>query len=518
MSILFVALSVLCLREAPSSAQPPSAEEVMQHVRQETGIARKNIPAPGLQLTGHGVFAGLPARFRLLFNQQGHFVHSLNARVSNTMGFDGQDVWIQDIGGETHVQELADRRRILFSGLLATSLWIDPASGMKYRLNSEANNQGMVALAFTHEPTKTEGILRIDGKTWMPMDCTFGAEGRKVTYKWSGQIEHAGMKFPRNVESLSGHDVIEAITIESLAPAPTFIKNPYQALLAPPADATFDSTLPAALEVKKATSGHLLVRAKVNGKDVGWFILDSGAGSNILTTRVVKELALEEFGALPALGVGGSVKSSFSRPASLTLGPLTIQNPLVVGFDLSFLDGPLGAPIAGIIGYGTFYRSVVEMDLETPQVALFDPKQYPQNRVHDRWQKLYQTSRVSCVDAEFEGHRGIFRLDTGAPGMVTIHAPAVEQFKLLEDRPTQETISGGVGGMVKARKGTLKYFELGGNRTENVTATFATQKAGAFNSTETLGNIGHDLIKPYKIVFDYQNKRIAFLKRPSSNP
>jgi hypothetical protein len=358
-----------------------------------------------------------------------------------------------------------------------------------------------------------KGTIRIDKKTWLPLACTLSADGRKITSKWSELIEYAGMKFPRSITDSSEKDKVETVTVESIGPAPTFIRSPYQPILRAPKDVTFDSSVPGELEVKKSRTGHLLVRTKVNGKDAGWFIVDSGAGANVFATKLTKELGLEEFGSFPALGVGGAAKSTFSRPETLSLGRLTIKNPLVISFDLSFLDAPLGEHTAGIIGYGTFYRSIIEMDLETPRLALFDPQAYDQERVRGRWQKLHQTSRVSCVEAEFEGHRGIFRLDSGAPGSVVIHAPAVEEFKLLEDRPVQDTMTGGVGGVVKAKKGMLKYFDLGGNRTENVPAVFATQRTGAFDSAATLGNIGHDLVKSFKIVFDYQHQRIAFLKR-----
>ncbi|MFT3880830.1 MAG: retropepsin-like aspartic protease [Gemmatales bacterium] len=174
----------------------------------------------------------------------------------------------------------------------------------------------------------------------------------------------------------------------------------------------------------------------------------------------------------------------------------------------------MGAKIAGVIGYGVFHRCTVELDMENNTVALFDPKTYDQNRVQNRWQKLYQTARVACVEAEFEGHKGIFKLDTGAAGStVALHAPTVEKYKLLDGRQTTETLAGGVGGNVSAKSGKLKYFELGGHRTDDIEVTFATTAKGAFNSADTLGNIGGDLLKPFKLVFDYQNKRIAFIKR-----
>ena len=39
---------------------------------------------------------------------------------------------------------------------------------------------------------------------------------------------------------------------------------------------------PAALETKRAASGHVMVRPLIDGKDHGWFIFDTGAGINVL--------------------------------------------------------------------------------------------------------------------------------------------------------------------------------------------------------------------------------------------
>lgn len=491
-----------------------SADDVIQRVRQSTGFTLDKIPATGMQMTGKGNYAGMPAQYQVLFNRDGHFEQTIASRLQTAIGYDGKNAWMKDIAGETRILDLSDRRNVILNGLLITGLWLDPKSGLTFTLPKDGFSDGIYTLHFTHGPTNFGGQLRVDGATWLPLDSTVTIEGRNQTTAWSGIIEFQGMKFPKVVESRGAGANAESYEIDSIQPAPTFVRNPYEATVLAPDDTVFDDSLPAELTVKRAKTGHLLVNPKVNGQDVGWFIFDSGAGINVLANSVIKDLKLEKFGSLPAVGVGGAVQTSFSRPESISLGRATFKEPLVIGLDLAFLDKPMGEKIGGIIGYGAFYRCIVEAEMERGTVALFNPKTYDQSRVGDRWQKLYQLSRVSCVEAEFEGHKGIFKLDTGAGGStVTIHAPIVEKHKLLDGRETTESSIGGVGARVKVRKGKLKYFELAGHRTEDVMAEFAVESKGAFNSADTTGNIGGVLVKPFKIVFDYQNKRIAFVKR-----
>lgn len=490
------------------------ADDVIRRVRQTTGFSAEKIPATGLQLIGKGDYAGMPAQYQVLFNRDGQFVQTVASRLNTAIGFDGKRAWTRDIAGETRLLDLSDRGNVILSSLLITGMWLDPNSGFRYALPREGWKDGVCTLQFGHGPTDLAGELRIDGATWLPLDCTVTVAGHKQTTTWSGVVEYHGMKFPIRVVIRGAEASAESYEIDSIQPAPTFVRCPFEPMAAAPDDTVFDDALPAELMVKRARTGHLLVKPMVDGKDVGWFILDSGAGANVLANSVVKELKLETFGSLPAVGVGGAVKTAFSRPKSITLGRATFKEPLVVGLDLEFLDAPLGEHIGGIIGYGAFHRCIVEADMERGTVALFNPKNYDQSRVGDRWQKLYHLSRISCIDAEFEGHRGVFKLDTGAgASTVTIHAPTVEKHKLLDGRETTESLMGGVGSDVKTRKGKLKYFALAGHRTDDVEAEFAVENKGAFSSADTMGNIGGALVKPFKIVFDYQHKRIAFLKR-----
>jgi hypothetical protein len=212
------------------------------------------------------------------------------------------------------------------------------------------------------------------------------------------------------------------------------------------------------------------------------------------------------------VGVGGPTAGSFYQASSLTLGPVTIDKPIMVGSDLSFLKPYMGVDIAGIIGFDLLARCISQIDLADSRITIDDPSNYTLPR--GQWTDLILYGKHPCVRGGFEGHEGTFNLDTGAGNStVTMHAPAVEKFKLLEGRQTLPAKLGGVGGMVAAQSGVLTSLDLGGKHFENVPATFATEAKGAFGDSYTVGNIGGGILGKFTLVLDYGHRRIAFLER-----
>jgi len=276
--------------------------------------------------------------------------------------------------------------------------------------------------------------------------------------------------------------------------------------------ATFDAAIPAALEVKKSKPGLLLVRPKVNGKDAGWFIFDTGAGICVVSTPHIEALGLKEAGSIDAVGVGGATKTPIYRAETVVLGPMSLLDHPVIVTDLSFLKGPLGEEIVGIIGYGVLSRSVAELDLKNATIALHDPATYTL-REGAGWTPLDVTNRTATVHAKFDGGEGNFGLDTGANVFVTFHEPITREQKLLEGRDASDAKLGGVGGFVKAKKAELAWFEVGGIRHEKIEATFAIEPKGTFANAAKAGNIGTAMLGPATLIFDYTNKRMAFVKR-----
>jgi hypothetical protein len=261
----------------------------------------------------------------------------------------------------------------------------------------------------------------------------------------------------------------------------------------------------------------MLVRPLVNGKDVGWFVLDSGAGGMVIDPRAADGLGLRALGEVIAVGAFGPTKARFRVGDTFELGPLTIKGTRFMELDLAFLSRSFGVNIGGICGRDLFDRAAVEVVIASESVALHDPARYRLEGA--AWQELFFSGRNPAVRARFEGDReALFKIDTGSDRTVSFHAPAVERHGLLAGRETRASHSTGVGGSQASREGRLAWFELAGTRFESPEVEFAAARQGAFSDAYTAGNIGAGFLREFRIVFDYANRRIAFQRLRAAKP
>lgn len=274
---------------------------------------------------------------------------------------------------------------------------------------------------------------------------------------------------------------------------------------------TYDDTISGVLEVKKVKTGHLLIKPLINGKPAGWFIFDTGAGICVLSPKTQQEFALPEAGDINAIGVGGDATLKMYRAESFQVGPLKLTNHPAMTVDLSFLTPHLGEEIAGVVGFGVLSQCIVELGIADSKITLHNPKTF--SLATGSWEHMKVVERIPSVHATVEGHEGWFRLDTGANSFITFHQPAVEKWKLLENRETKDASLGGMGGFVKAKKGTVSSLTLGGVEHKDLTAEFATEKKGNFADPSREGNIGAGLLSKYTMFLDYTQERICFIAK-----
>lgn len=276
--------------------------------------------------------------------------------------------------------------------------------------------------------------------------------------------------------------------------------------------ARFDVGKPATLDVVRAKTGHLLVRPVINGRAAGAFIFDTGAGTCVISTPHIEEFGLTPAGEVQSAGIGGSQTSKVYRASTLSLGPVTFENHPVMAADLSFLKAYLDEEIVGVIGYGVLSRVVAEIDLATPRIALHDPAQY--TLTAGTWSPLLLDDRVPAVRVRFEDHDALLKIDIGSNMALSFHEPAVRKWSLLEGRELADVQKGGVGGFIAAKRGAIRWIEVGGVRQENVLALFALEAKGVNADTSRDGHIGVPLLARFLLVMDYGRKRVAFVEPP----
>ncbi len=500
---------------AAAAAQPTTAAEVMECVRASLHYPALESHASGIIMRGNVSMAGLESKVSMLFNAAGNSLVEIDGRVGRTVGFDGTTAWERNESGVSRVLSLTDREIRLAIVEFQTMSWLSPNSQMQFTLNAEKTTAQSYVLSFTRGQTGVTGTVEIDAGSGEPRTVTVVGTANPDTLRFGDYADFEGLRLYRHFahETEDGDPTTADFT--EVSRAPQYFRNPYEPVLSLPQTFRFDPAVPARVDIRRAPTQHQLVKATINGEDVGWFIFDSGAGTEVLSLKVAEKLKLESFGKIPVRGVGGLVESGYYQPSSLTLGPLTVDKPLFIGLDISMLDQYMGVPVAGIIGYGVLGLSTTLIDARAGYLELHDSSTFQLPR--GEWTPLLLYGRHPVVPGQVEGHDGYMRLDTGAAQMtITMHSPTVEKYKMLEDRAVKPTAMGGVGGMVEARTGILRSITLGGRTFDNIVATFALPDKGAMNDPGTLGNVGGMLLDPFVLVFDYPHQRMAFIPRENA--
>ncbi len=103
-------------------------------------------------------------------------------------------------------------------------------------------------------------------------------------------------------------------------------------------------------------------------------------------------------------------------------------------------------------------------------------------------------------------------LDAGYGGVVESFEHTVKQYDMLRERKTRARTVLRFGGQTWVRQGKLAWFEIGGQRMNDIDAHFDTQPLPLYpGSPETRGIVGRELLEAFRVIFDYSNRRIAFI-------
>ncbi len=308
---------------------------------------------------------------------------------------------------------------------------------------------------------------------------------------------------------------MEVYHVISVGPAPAAAASVYDQPATRPDDTRFDRNAPADVALKRAMTGHVLVRPKVNGRDIGWFIFDTGAAGSVLDPQVLGKLDLKPLGTAAVTSVLGNEPSSIVQATSIDIGPMSVDQPFFVTMELGFVRDGMKEDVFGIIGHDLLSRCVAEITVADDLIRLFDPKTYRLGM--GSWQPLRFNQSVPVIAGKFEGNRkGLFRIDMGASGRggfgnVVFHSPTVNDLHLLRKR----TVTRMKMGQTDAAPGAVDWFEVAGHRFAHPDVVFALNRQGPLSDEYLEGNFGVDFLKPFRLVLDYEHRRVAFVPRGS---
>ncbi len=453
-------------------------------------------------MRGTGTAHGIPARFTCRYHGDGRFVERVDCRLGQAQGFDGSKGWSIDHTGLPGVLDLEDLEIFQTTTAVTTGCWALPNAPLQIVEIVEEGERHVVL------ETRVPGgdyrfRLWLDRKTWLPAKLQQVAGfDRKVIFRdyrpggW-GLVPHEVIAQEGWLEDSLVTDTVEHSASSSDYSSPTGWKS----------DTVFhDGALP--IRATRSPRGHLpMVRPTVNGRDVGWFALDTGASLLGIEERVADTLDLPSLGRAWIITADGGAGAPFRFGQTLELGSAEIAEPIFIELDLDEMSRALGVRLAGILGYDLFARMIVKVGAKPLEVEVFDPATFATEERD--WRPLRFENRNPVLECCFEGGEPLLMpLDTGSSAQIIFYRDAVSKWG-MDSRGRSSMKSRGLTGTVMLRPHRLPWFEMGGLRFENPKASLSEPIDGVGSTKGKMGSVGWGLLKQLDLVFDYPGERMS---------
>ena len=253
----------------------------------------------------------------------------------------------------------------------------------------------------------------------------------------------------------------------------------------------------------------ILLPVSVNGQGPFEFILDTGAGTSLLSPELAQKIGAKIIGAKEGQSAGGKVSVSLAKVDSLAVGE-TRRGDVDVGIvDLSHIGKTIGAKIDGDLGYNFFDRFQITIDYSNCEIRFDDSKGVEYFGAAARAEMPLRLANPAkpliLVDTYLNG-RGPFQfaIDTGTS--TTAIAPELAKQLGLAGSPIGPATTG--GSQVDVTAASLQSFAIGRAKVANmavVVADFFTVLSQAVG-VKLDGIVGYNFLRNYKVVIDYPNE------------
>jgi predicted aspartyl protease len=256
----------------------------------------------------------------------------------------------------------------------------------------------------------------------------------------------------------------------------------------------------------------ILLPVQVNGSGPFEFILDTGAGTSLLSSDLAKQLKVKIVGSKEGQSAGGKVAVSLAKTESLAVGETELHDVDVGIVDLSHIGKTIGANVDGDLGYNFLKHFRLTIDYCNCEVRLDDPKRvenFGRSAKTEVPMRLASPAKpLILVDVHANG-RGPFQfaIDTGTS--TTAITPELAKKFGIKSSPVGPATTGGAH--VDVAGGKLQSFQIGGAKIDNmavVVADFFVMLSDAIGA-KLDGIVGYNFLRNYKVVIDYPGETFS---------
>ncbi len=256
----------------------------------------------------------------------------------------------------------------------------------------------------------------------------------------------------------------------------------------------------------------ILLPVRVNDRGPFDFILDTGAGTSLLSSELAKQLETKVIGSKEGQSAGGKVSVSLAKVESLAVGETKLHDVDVGVVDLAQIGKTVGAKIDGDLGYNFLKHFRVTIDYSDCEIHFDDPtrlESFGRSAKTEVPIRLASPAKpLILVDVHANG-RGPFQfaIDTGTS--TTAIAPELAKQLGIEGSPVGPVTTGGAP--VDVRAGNIESFQLGGAKIDNMAAVIADffTMLNAAIGAKLDGIVGYNFLRNYKVVIDYPGETLT---------
>jgi hypothetical protein len=437
--------------------------------------------------------------------------------ISQQKGFDGITGWTVDLNGTIHKDITEELKPMITELYFASYSYLlrgrNPGHNA-YHGDTLINSRLYHQLVLYPEGGDSASVF-INAETGLVDLKTSTMTGVRFITTYSDFRQIAGIMLPFHVATKgidTPYEIVERV--DSVRINPDLADSLFRIPSAPEIDYVFPEDIDSLIVDFKLVNNSIRIRVSVNGRGPFEFLLDSGAGSIMLSSRVAEKLRVSVKGEAPARGVGGFGEVGYGVIDSLNIGQLLLNLKRITVFDNRSMAGNSLGALDGILGYDFFARFPVKVDFENNRLILYNPRGIGPARIGEEVDiDIY--CQIPLMEVYINDFSARLAVDLGANIGIMImgHSKVYSENKeaLKSDNQTAEI--SGIGGEHSVMSGRLESFGFGRQAIEKPIVHISDDFARMPFPEYIDGLLGVKILKEFNLLFVYGENRIYFDRR-----
>jgi hypothetical protein len=278
----------------------------------------------------------------------------------------------------------------------------------------------------------------------------------------------------------------------------------------------------------KFINNLLFIPIKVNGIELN-FLLDSGVEETILfSLEDKKEVNFYNIEKITLRGLGSSEPIEGLKSTNNVLethGLKSINHVLYVVLDQDFnLSSHVGIPVNGIIGYDFFRNNLVEINYAKNKIIVYKNNEINRAKIEQKLEKIpitvernkpYIMTNIILEDVDLSAK---LLIDIGNSDAIWLF----QNLSKLIELPTknfEDYLGQGFSGEIMGKKARASKFSISDFDFKNPIVAFPDSSSikNVKMVPGRIGSIGGEILKRFRLIFDYSNKFLYLKKNNQYN-